>query len=116
MLQLLQEHNSFNIRRSFTCTSENVVYCIICSKCGHLYIGETGRRLGDRFREHLGDIRNKRIERSDVAKHFNLVGHNTENVNIVGLLHCSNTFQRKQCETKLISKFGTLVPFGMNKD
>ena len=58
----------------------------------------------------------KRIERSDVAKHFNLVGHNTENVDIVGLLHCSNTFQRKQCETKLISKLGTLVPFGMNKD
>ena len=66
-------YNSFYIRRSFTCTSENVVYCIICSKCGHLYIGETGRRLGDRFREHLSDIRNKRIERSDVAKHFNLI-------------------------------------------
>ena len=84
--------------------------------CGHIYIGETGRRLGDRFREHFSDIRNKRIEKSEVAKHFNLVGHNTENVNIVGLLHCSNTFQRKQCEAKLISKLGTLVPFVMNKE
>ena len=45
-------YNSFYIRRSFTCTSENVVYCVICSKCGHSYIGETGPRLGDRFREH----------------------------------------------------------------
>ena len=41
---------------------------------------------------------------------------NTENVNIEGLLHFSNTFQRIQCETKLISKLGILVPFGMNKD
>ena len=38
-------YNNFYIRRSFTCTSENVVYCIICSKCGHLYIGKTGRGL-----------------------------------------------------------------------
>ena len=28
-----------------------VVYAIHCMKCT-IYIGETGRRLGDRFREH----------------------------------------------------------------
>ena len=28
----------------------------ILQYCNKLYIGETGRRLGDRFREHLRDV------------------------------------------------------------
>ena len=31
--------------------SVNVIYCITCTSCQKLYIVETGRRLGDRFRE-----------------------------------------------------------------
>ena len=44
---------SVKITDRFTCTSANVIYCITCTLCNKLYIGETGRRLGDRFREHL---------------------------------------------------------------
>ena len=40
----------------FTCTSANVIYCITCTLCKKLYIGETGRRLGNRFREHLQSL------------------------------------------------------------
>ena len=40
----------------FTSTSANVIYYITCTYCNKLYIGETGRRLGDRFREHLRDV------------------------------------------------------------
>ena len=40
----------------FTCTSANVIYCVTCTYCNKLYIGDTGRRLGDRFREHLRDV------------------------------------------------------------
>ena len=40
----------------FTCTSANVIYCITCTYCNKLYISETGRRLGDQFREHLRDV------------------------------------------------------------
>jgi len=36
-----------------TCVSENVVYAIKCHACHKIYIEETGRRLGERFREHL---------------------------------------------------------------
>ena len=35
----------YTIRDRFSCQSENVVYSIICRRCGSLYIGETGRRL-----------------------------------------------------------------------
>ena len=44
---------SVKITDRFTCISANVIYCITCTLCKKLYIGETGRRLGDRFREHL---------------------------------------------------------------
>ena len=47
---------SVKITDHFTCTSANVIYCITCTLCKKLYIGETGRRLGDRFREHLRNI------------------------------------------------------------
>ena len=30
---------------------------ITCTLCKMLYIGETGRRLADRFREHLRDVK-----------------------------------------------------------
>ena len=38
-----------NIRDHFTCQSANVVYSITCRRCNCLYIGETGRRLRERF-------------------------------------------------------------------
>ena len=41
---------SVKITDRFTCTSANVIYGITCTLCKKLYIGETGRRLGDRFR------------------------------------------------------------------
>ena len=47
---------SIKITDHFTCTSANVIYCITCTYCKKLYIGETGRRLGDRFQEHLRDV------------------------------------------------------------
>ena len=44
---------SIKITNHFTCTSANVIYYMTCTYCKNLYIGETGRRIGDRFREHL---------------------------------------------------------------
>ena len=34
--------STFTIRDHFTCTSENLVYCLSCRRWSHLYIGETG--------------------------------------------------------------------------
>ena len=64
---------SIKIIDHFTCTSANVIYCITCTYCNKFYIGETGRRLGDRFREHLRDVeRNDKDASEPVARHFNL--------------------------------------------
>ena len=40
---------SIKMTDHFTCTSANVIYCITCTYCNKLYIGETGRQLGNRF-------------------------------------------------------------------
>ncbi len=44
--------SAYNIQHNFTCTSTHLIYCISCSRCGMLYIGETGRQLRTRFGEH----------------------------------------------------------------
>ena len=66
---------SVEITDRFTCSSANVIYCITCSLSKKLYIGETGRRLGDRFREQLRDV--EKDDTTDnaskpVARHVNL--------------------------------------------
>ena len=48
-------NRSVKVTDHFTCISSNVIYCITCTLCKKIYIGETGRRLTDRFREHLRD-------------------------------------------------------------
>ena len=68
-----------------------------------LYIGETGRRLGDHFREHLRDNKNNDKDASKpVSKHFNLPGHSFNNMTVCGLsLHQGNTKSRKNSEKKI---------------
>eukprot|EP00061_Rhincodon_typus_P007102 g28440.t1 len=61
---------TFHIKQMLTCTSANVIYCIRCSRCGPLYIGETKQRLGDHFVEHPRSVRNKQLH-LPVANHFN---------------------------------------------
>ena len=85
--------------------------------CNKLYIGESGRKLGDRFREHLIDVKNKGSDLSKpVVRHFNLSGHSHEHMEICGIyLHLGKNETRKRKEQRLIFKLGTLVPNGINE-
>ena len=80
-----------------------------CTLCNKLYIGESGRKLGDRFREHLLDVKNKGSDLSKpVDRHFNLPGHSHEHMEICGInLHLGNNETRKRKEQRLI--------FGVNE-
>ena len=108
---------SVKITDRFTCTSANVIYCITCTLCNKLYIGETGRRLGDRFREHLRDVeKNDKDASKPVARHFNLPNHSKKHMAICGLsLHLGTTESRKNLEQKFIFEIGTLNPHGINE-
>ena len=108
---------SVKITDRFTCNSANVIYCITCTLCNKLYIGETGRRLGDRFREHLRDVeKNDKDSSKPVARHFNLPNHSKKHMAICGLsLHLGTTESRKNLEQKFIFQIGTLNPHGINE-
>ena len=108
---------SVKITDRFTCSSANVIYCITCTLCNKLYIGETGRRLGDRFREHLRDVeKNDKDASKPVARHFNLPNHSKKHMAICGLsLHLGTTESRKNLEQKFIFQIGTLNPHGINE-
>ena len=101
----------------FTCTSSNVIYCITCTLCKELYIGETGRRLGDRFREHLRDVeKDDKNASKPVARHFNLPNHSKQHMVVCDLsLHQGSTESRKTLEQKFIFQIGTLNPHGINE-
>ena len=83
----------------------------------NLHLGETGRRLADRFREHPRDAEQNYTDVSKpVARHFNLPNHSHHNMTIWGLsLHHGNTESRKNLEQKLIFQLGTLSPHGINE-
>ena len=106
-----------SMRDIFEKTSANVIYCITCTLCNKLYIGETGRRLGDRFREHLRDVeKNDKDASKPVARHFNLPNHSKKHMAICGLsLHLGTTESRKNLEQKFIFQIGTLNPHGINE-
>ena len=53
---------------------DGVVYRIPCG-CGKVYIGETGRPVPDRIKEHDRDIRLAHTETSAVSEHARNTGH-----------------------------------------
>ena len=110
-------NGSYQVNDHFDCTTSNIIYCITCTLCNKLYIGESGRKLGDRFREHLLDVKNKGSDLSKpVARHFNHPGHSHEHMEICGIyLHLGNNETRKRKEQRLIFKLGTLAPNGINE-
>ena len=103
---------SVKITDHFTCTSANVIYCITCTSCNKLYIGETGRQLGDRFHKHLSNVeKNDKEASKPVARHCNLPNHSKLHMAICGLsLHQGTMESRKNLEQKFIFQIGTLIP------
>ena len=79
--------------------------------------GETGRRLGDSFREHLRNVeKDDRNASKPVARHFNLPNHSKQHMVVCGLsLHQGSTESRKALEQKFIFQIGTLNPHGINE-
>jgi hypothetical protein len=104
------------------CLKKNVVYNIICSACGTVYIGETGRTIGSRVKEHLT------MRKQTVYKH--LESHNKCKIPQItwSILHANigNHEERKYVEALEIQKHsghlmngcivgGQLAYIGFNK-
>ena len=98
---------------------QNVIYCITCTLCKKLYIGETGRRLGDRFRKHLRDVEKDENNASNRSRDtlislltmISPIILNQQHMTVCGLpLHQGSTESRKTLEQKFIFQIGSLNP------
>ena len=104
------------IHSKYTCTSYNVVHVIKCRTYNKVYIEETGRRLGDRFREHLRSTRQSNTDLL-VGRHFASPGHASADM-LVSVIHSGfrDAQNRRLFEARMIFKHKTLHPGGLNTD
>ena len=87
-----------NPRRAFRLAQPmSSIHYITCTLCKKLYIGETGRRIGDRFREHLRDVqKDDKNASKPVVRHFSRPNHSMQHMAVCGLsLHQGHTESRK---------------------
>ena len=108
------------ITSHLTCQSSNVVYIITCTKCNLQYVGETDRTLKERFSEHKGYVRTKKVSQTTGA-HFNLPGHSIDDMRIMAIEkifdrgpHNRGPQYRKEMEKENIANFNTYHR-GLNK-
>ena len=110
---------TFKIKSHITCETSNVIYMIQCTKCNLQYIGETKRRLKDRFNEHRRPIINPfcSYTHTAVSRHFLTSGHAEDHLILIPLeqLHTSRDSIRKAREAFLIHRGKTLEPAGLNR-
>ena len=74
-----------------------VVYKLDCNECDAVYVGETGRQVKDRMREHQNDIV-KAKQVSKVYNHVNETGHSFNFDNVTVLDNCQSVKVRLQLE------------------
>ena len=89
-------YGHLNISHRYTCTTSNLVYLIQCRVCTKCYIGETGRRRSDRFREHLRSTSANTTCLLDVI-YFSSPGHSSNEMLVLLILTVfRNATERKQ--------------------
>ena len=105
-----------HFKSKYTCVSENVAYGIKCPAGHKIYIGETGRRLGDRVREHL---RSTRLPDSDlpVGRQFASSCHTTQDM-LVSVIRSGfrDATDRHSFEARMIFRHRTLHRDSLNVD
>ena len=102
-----------------TCETFNVIYLIQCRLCNLQYIGETKRRLKDRFNEHRRPILNPtgNYIHTAVSEHFLTSNHSDNHMLLIPIekLKIGRDSFRKAREAHLIHKPKTIEPLGINK-
>ena len=106
------------IKSHITCETSNVIYMIQCTKCNLQYIGETKRRLKERFNEHRRPIINtSSYNPTAVSRHFITGNHTVNHMLLIPLekLFTNRDSVRKAREAFLIHRGNTLEPAGLNR-
>jgi hypothetical protein len=113
------EHST---KQNITCNSSNLIYCIKCTRCNILYVGQTKNAIKDRFRSHYYSINNPKNLDTTVGRHFSQPPHKgVDDVSILVLEFIkappnSASAQRLRDEKELlwIHRLSTIAPLGLN--
>ena len=103
------------------CKSNNLIYCITCNQCGIQYVGQTKRRLMDRFQGHFYKISTKDTDDA-VGRHFNQPNHSgitDVTIHIVDFIHAHPDSERslqirRTVERNWQHRLHTIAPLGLN--
>ena len=107
-------HQPFYLTDTFTCKSTSLIYCIICSKCSKMYVGQTSISLLNRFSHNRSAAKEKRKSTWPIYRHFSSRGHSFEtHARILPLEHCPPN-QLLSREIHWIRALNTVLPFGLN--
>ena len=102
----------YTFHEVFTCADTSLIYCIICNKCGKLYIGLTSNSLKVRFRAHRHFSESKRLV--PLYYHFARKSHDfLRDHRILPLEHCEPDALPVR-EAYWIRTLHTLIPHGLN--
>ena len=96
----------YSSKSNVSCQSSNVIYCLSCKRCKKQYIGQTKRRLMDRFQDHFYKI-NKALMDTDMGSHFNTDHHeglDDVEIHIVDFIHCNPESPRAAILRNVIEK------------
>ena len=114
---LLKPGKPWKIQKNVNCNSENIIYIIECQKdtCKLRYVGQTERKLSDRFADHRGYV-NRKVLSQPTGQHFNLPGHDISDmkISILEKVKKSDKIYREEREKYLIALFNTYYK-GINK-
>ena len=86
------------------------MYKVTCA-CNKVYVGQTGRRINTRLKEHTADIKYKR-DRSAIAQHYNETGHEIFMKDAIPIANISNYRERIIREAIEIRKH----PYNINRE
>ena len=100
-----------------SCKTGNVVYMLTCNKCNMRYVGETGRSLKCRIKEHIYNLQanssKNKNSRAKLYKHLKTCGSGFS-TQIIELLGALGPNERKIREDFWIKRLKTVYPYGMN--
>jgi hypothetical protein len=102
------------ISQRLTCSTENIIYVILCNRCQQMYVGETGNTLKQRISQHISSIKLKYP--TAISLHFTSNDHSVDDFKFFGLVSNSKWSQtaRRLKENYWIKKLKTLTPNGIN--
>ena len=109
-ITLFKSHNTFRRRlvhpkdKVPQQTRSGIIYQVTCADCPHCYIGETGRTLNERLKEHKRALRLNNPSHSAIAEHAYNTGHNIEWDNATIIDFESNIWKRKVKESLWINR------------